>query len=658
MPGFRLFCTTFAALTIGSLLTCRYAAAQTTSLEGSWAAVEGEVHGEAIPAASLPLLGLTFDGEEVVWTIPGYPQRFGYTTYGAPDSLDLHLPREEPGAWRIPVRSQLRGDTLHLAFPLAEPFDPENGAPPPRPSGEDLYRAGAFVRLAFVRQDESPPAPELAPDEARAADAVEASAIERMTRALVAPEMEGRASGQPGGERAARLIAEWFGDAGLEPLGEDGFLQPVPLLSGRAAPISSLTVGDTTFTVGGDFAIASLPARTRLAKSADITGEVVLFGPSLGPGRIDVPLPELDVDGKIVALTASTGPDDDTGPDILRTYQALHRSGAEAVIVLLPGPLPEPFLRSPLVSGIATLDADLYGERPAHPVVLLGQPAFGALFGDGSGVRAFMSGFEPGEYAVQPTGKQVRIAYEIEETTSAPTYNVAGVIRGSDPDLRDEAVVFTAHYDAFGTHDGAVYAGAADNALGVAEMVEIARAVRALGVQPRRSLVFLAVGAEERGMLGTLHWMRHPTWPLDRVVANVNMDGGDPEAWGPLHGAIDLTRQATLADTAAEIAAAMGLPLLPNDGPAGGYSDFYDFLRAGIPAIQLMGIGGDPALSQMRMQQFGRQRAHQPGDVVDEGWDWAGPRQMAQLYLLLGLRVANANELPRMRSHSPYAERP
>ena len=129
-------------------------------------------------------------------------------------------------------------------------------------------------------------------------------------------------------------------------------------------------------------------------------------------------------------------------------------------------------------------------------------------------------------------------------------------------------------------------------------------------------------------------------------------DGGDPEAWGALHGVIDLTRRSsTLGNAAAEIGATMDLPVLPNDGVAGGYSDFYDFLRAGIPAIQLMGLGGDPALSQMRMQRFG-QRAHQPGDVIDEGWDWEGPRQMAQLYLLLGLRVANAEEPPSMQGWS------
>lgn len=648
-----------ASVTLLVVLAAASALAQRDVLRGEWLAVEGEVHGEAIPSASLPLLRFSFDGAEARWTIPGYPQRFRYTSFGAPDSLDFHLAAEEPRTWMIPVRSTLRGDTLDVAFPLAGPFDTYEGERPARPSEADLEGAGAFVRLALVRQDESPPAPELAPDEARAADAVEAAAIERMTRALVAPEMEGRGSGQPGGERATRLIAEWFREAGLEPLGDNGFLQPVPHFSGRAIPSSSLTIGDATFTVGSDFAIASLPMRTRPAMNADVTAEVVLFSPSLGSAPADAPLPTLDVKGKVVAWSVMSTPDDGTEPDLVRTYEALHRSGAEAVIILLHGPLPEPLLGTPLFSGVHTLDADLYGLRSGRPVLFLGPHAYAALFGDGSEIRDFMSSLGRGTPLVIPTGKEIRFAYEMEETTAAPTYNIAGVIRGSDPDLRDEAVVFTAHYDALGVHDGAIYAGAADNALGIAEMVEIARAIRESGMRLRRSIIFLAVGAEERGLLGTLHWTRDPTWPLDRVVANINMDGGDAEAWGPLHGVIDLTRHAALAEPAAELAASMGIPLLPNDRRGGlSSSDFYDFLRAGIPAIQLMGIGGDPALSLMRMQRYFTQRIHQPGDVIDEGWDWAGPRQMAQLYLLLGLRVANADEPPRMRLHSPYAERP
>ena len=642
------------------MLKATAAQAQEVTLHGQWVAVDGVMYDVPISDASLPLLRFTFGEKEAKWTLPAHPQTFRYTVYGegAPDSLDFHLPTDGPQTWLVPVRSQLRGDTLEVAFPITEPFDSAGGAPPARPKELRPDEPMEFLRLSLVRQSMAlPTASKLTGEESEAAVAIEAEDIERMTRALVAPEMEGRGSGQPGGERAALAIEEWFDKAGLEPLGDQGFLQEIPLFVGQASSASSLTVGDTTFQVGSDFAIATLPMRTRPDMSLDIKGEVVLFGPSLGHAPADVPLPELDVEGKIVAWIASSGPGDGSGADIIRTYEALYRSGAEAFIALFPGPLPEPLLLSPIFNSITTLDSNLYGSRPARPVILLGRQTFSALFGDGSDIRAFMSKFTPGEHAVQATGKQVAISLEIEEKTAASTYNVAGVIRGTDPDLRDEAVVYTAHYDALGLHNSEVYPGAADNALGVAEMIEIADAIRESGVRPRRSIVFLAVGAEERGMLGTLHWMRNPTWPVDRVVANINMDGGDPEAWGPLHGVVDLTRgSSTLGDVAAEIGAAMDLPVMPNDGVAGGYSDFYDFMRAGIPAIQLMGLGGDPALSQMRIQRFGGQRVHQPGDVIDEGWNWAGPRQMAQLYLLLGLRVANADEPPSIRERSTYVK--
>jgi hypothetical protein len=648
----RLYISTAVFFAAVLALTAPCAMAQESVLEGQWMAVNGDVYGERIPHASLPLLRVTFSGSEARWTIPSYPQNFRYTAWGdeAPDSLDFHLPTDEPRVWVIPVRSVLRDDTLHLAFPLSGPFDPSRGTPPRRPSGAGPESAGEFIRLSFVRAEPVGPQPAaLTAAEAAAADIVDARSIEQMTQALAAPEMEGRGSGQRGGERAAHVIADWFRDAGLEPLGEDGFLQPVPLFTGRAAPTSTLTIGDTTFHSGQGFAISSLLMRTRPEVSLRAEGEVFLFAPSLGVARASAPMPELDVKGRIVAWIVTAGPADGSEVDFMRTYEVLHRSGAEAIIPLFPGPLPEPVLLSPIFSGISTLDVDLYGSRAGRPVILLGPTAFGALFGDGSGIRAFVTGIAPGEHAVHATGKHVSISWDIEEATAAPTYNVAGVIRGSDPVLRDEAVVYTAHYDALGTVNGAVFPGAADNALGVAEMVEIARAIRQSGVRPRRSIIFLAVGAEERGMLGTLHWTRHPTWPIESVVANINLDGGDAEAWGPLHGVIDLTRVATLGDEAAEIAAALGYPLLPNNEPGLGSSDFYDFMRADIPAIQLMGIGGDPDLSLMRMQRFGAQRIHQPDDVIDEDWDWTGPRQMAQLYLLLGLRVADAEGTPAFR---------
>lgn len=634
------------------------AAAQADPLDGEWVAVGGDFFGEPLPAATLPLMRIDFHGGEATWrALPGYPTQFRYEAYGeGVDSLSFVFPTDGSRSLEIPVRSARRGDTLVLAFVNVEPFDPDQGPGPATPDMSALAEPGPYMRLVMMPAGAAtqgiPGAP---PAEERAARAIDRSDIERRTRALTAPEMEGRESGRPGGERAARTIAAWFSDAGLQPLGEDGFLQPVPLAYARASDSSSLTIGDRTFRVGGDFAVSGLPMRTRARQSLDITGEVFLFGPSLDQASADASLPELDVRGKIVAWLAVGGPPQHWERDLMRTYRALHENGAAAILVLFPEPLPEPLLRSPLFSRVAALDEDLYGGGPAPAVLLLGQAPFTALFGDGSELRSFIAGLAPGESALRPTGKQVGISYRLADSSTAATFNVIGVIPGSDATSGGEAVVYTAHYDAFGVHDGRVYAGAADNALGVAEMVEIADALTSTGTRSRRSIVFIAVGAEERGMLGTLHWIRNPTWPLDRIVANVNIDGGDAEAWGPLHGAIDLTRHATLADLAAEAGAAMGLPVLPNDGPAGlGGSDFYDFLTACIPAIQLMGIGGDPARSHERMDQFAR-RAHQPGDVIDEEWDWTGPEQMAELYLRLGLRVANGDERPGFKPGSPYA---
>lgn len=630
--------------------------AQADPPEGRWVAVGGSVHGDPIAEAALPFIRVTFDGDSASWTIPGFPQRFGYRLYGSGtvDSMDFQLPAYDDRRWTVPVRAWQRGDTLELSMILAEPFDTAGGGPPARPASPGPAKVEGHLQMLLVREGPAVTgaAPILDPAEQSAADAVDAGRIHEWTRALVAPEMEGRGAGQPGGDRAARAVARWFAEVGLEPLGEDGFLQRVPLILGRATAASSLTIDDTTFAVGGDFQLAGLVMRTRPEMRAELSGELVLFAGGVPSARADAPLPRFDVAGKVVGWAIAAVP---PGTDMFRTYEALHASGAAGVVLLSPGPLPPPALRSPFFGLVPALDADLYGERAGMPAAVLGAGPFTELFGDGGAVRELMRGAAASPSVIQPTGRRVTIAYELEDVAEAPSYNVVGVIRGSDPELRDEAVVYTAHHDALGMVDGDVYAGAADNALGTAEMVEVARAILSSGVRPRRSLVFIAAGAEERGVLGSLHWVRNPTWPLDRVVANVNLDGGDAEAFGPLRGVIDLIPISGLGDHVATIAAAYGLPALPNDEPRGrGSSDFHDFLRAGIPGTQLMGIGGDPALAPRRADRFAGELVHRPGDVIGEDWDWAGPRQMAQIYLLLGLRLANADARPAFPPTAPF----
>ena len=632
-------------------------AAQEEPLQGRWVAIRGSLYGHPIPEAARPFVQFSFAEDSASWTLPGFPQRFGYRTYGTkePDSLDFELPSEAGQQWTLPARVWRSGDTLELSLIMAEPFDPDRQGPPARPE-QGPARVPKHLHVVLVREDASAArrTPQLNATESAAAEAVDAERIERWTRALVAPEMEGRGSGQPGGERAARTIAGWFDEAGLEPLGDDGFLQRVPLILARATSSSTLTVGDTTFRVGPDFQITGFAMRTRPAMRAELSGELVLFAGGVPRARAGAPLPRFDVSDKVVGWVLPSMP---PGTDVFRTYQALHASGAAGLILVLPGPVPPPLLQSPFLNRVTALDADLFGSRPGLPLAVLGAAPFAAAFGDGAAVRQLLTRSPGSEPLVRPTGRQVTMAYQLEDVATAPTYNVVGVIRGSDPELREEAVVYTAHYDALGTVDGELYPGAADNALGTAEMIEVARAMVAAGVQPRRSIVFIAAGAEERGLLGSLHWVRNPTWPLDRVVANINMDGGDAEAYGPLHGVIGLVPSSGLENVAAQVAAPLGLMVLPNnEPPSRSSSDFHDFLNAGIPATQLMGIGGEPGLFPSRWQRFQGQLIHQPGDVIAESWSWTGARQMAQVYLLLGLRLANADERPTFPRSSPYSE--
>lgn len=617
------------------------AALQAPALDGHWVAARGAVFGTPIAPAALPHIRITFDDDSASWTVPGFPQRFAYRASG--DSLDLIMPAAGDARWVVPARVWPRGDSLEISLLLADPFAP-NGAPPSRPDARGPAKIRGHVYLVLSRAAGPAPAPDA--DMTTAAH-VAADSIRRRTEALLEPAMAGRGSGQPGGERAARLIARWFEEAGLEPLGEDGYMQRIPLVLARTAPSATLHVDSVTFQAYQDFALASLAMRTRPEMSDSVAGELALFASDIGFAPDSVPVPRIDVEGKVVGwvLPASV-----PGMDVFRTYEALHRSGAAAVLLLMAAPLPPVMLQSPLFGVVAALDTDLYGEQPAPPVITLGPGPFAALFGDASALRSFADR-PPSAAPLEATGRRVSIAYELLDMASAPAHNVVGVLRGSDPVLRDEAVILTAHYDALGQSGDVVYPGAADNALGTAEIVEIARAIGASGTRPRRSIVFLAAGAEERGVLGTLHWVRNPTWPLEDIVADINLDGGDPEAFGPLHGVIDLTPRTPLSEVAAEVSASFGLPLVPDNEPASGSSDFYDFLRAGIPAIQLMGLGGDPALSLQRMRRFGG-LAHQPGDVIGEEWDWRGPQQMARIYLQLALRIANADSVARISAEA------
>jgi Zn-dependent M28 family amino/carboxypeptidase len=259
----------------------------------------------------------------------------------------------------------------------------------------------------------------------------------------------------------------------------------------------------------------------------------------------------------------------------------------------------------------------------------------------------------------RPVALGARTAFTLANTvTSKKTANVIGRLPGADAQLSRQAVVYTAHHDHLGIKEDAklgedvIYNGAFDNGTGVAALLTMAEAMGTAPTRPRRSVLFAAVAAEEQGLLGSQYLVAHSPWPLGRLAANINMDGIN---------VMGLTRdiemiglgKSTLDDVARAILTAQRRTLRPDQMPDRGYfyrSDQFNFAKAGVPAAYFHHgtevIGKPPGWGQQWTEHFEETDYHQPSDELKPEWDWTGAVQDVTLFYELGLRVANAPEMP------------
>jgi len=265
--------------------------------------------------------------------------------------------------------------------------------------------------------------------------------------------------------------------------------------------------------------------------------------------------------------------------------------------------------------------------------------------------KASKRDFEP-----VPLGVMTSVAadVDIEKTRSA---NVLGVIPGSDPGLREEVVIYSAHHDHLGIgppneHGDTIYNGAQDNASGVAQVLAIARAFTALPAAPRRSILICLVGAEEYGSLGSKWYAANPTFPAGRIAANINYDAGN--VWGETH---DVTfiglGKSSIDESLSVVAATQGREVKPDQFPDKGYfyrSDQFSFAQIGVPAMYLDSgtdfVGRPPGWGAQQIDQFYAVHYHQPSDEYDPNWDLRGLIDDALLGFLTGLAIANADDMP------------
>jgi len=254
-----------------------------------------------------------------------------------------------------------------------------------------------------------------------------------------------------------------------------------------------------------------------------------------------------------------------------------------------------------------------------------------------------------------PLGVTTSIAFDVS-INSVESANVLGLLPGSDSELSDEVVIYTAHHDHLGigtpNEDGdAIYNGAMDNASGVAQVMAIARALKALPEAPRRSVLFALVGAEEQGLLGSKYYAAQPTFAPGKIAANLNYDGGN--IWGHTHDVTYIGLGKTTIDSIVSgIAAEQGRVVKPDQFADKGYfyrSDQFSFAQIGVPAMYL-DTGTDfvdrpPGWGEEQLNHYTDVNYHQPSDEYDPSWNFEGMISDAQLGYWTGLAIANADEM-------------
>jgi hypothetical protein len=478
---------------------------------------------------------------------------------------------------------------------------------------------------------------------AAGAQRIDTMEIRASTYFLSSDLLLGRGTGTPGERVAALYLSSELQRLGLQPLGPDGsYLLPVPLKAARIDDDGTRLVvrrgaDSTAFVSGRDFVVNTGGA----GAFHDFGGEAVLVGAAEGAARALAGAGSLR--GKVlVALGPLQGDARTLIPDWIRR-------GAAGVVVLIPDPgTLALYIRS---RGDTRYYADAAMDDPVWqpdlPVLLAGPAAARALLADAAVPDSVLRG--KALATALPLGRSLAASIRVA-LRDVPTANVAGLLPGRDPTLRDEVVVYTAHYDHLGisTPDArgdSIYNGFSDNAAGDGMLLAIAEAM--VRDRPARSVLFLFPTGEERGLLGSTYYAAHPAVPLARTIAVINLDAGAPPA-PPTEWRFAAGASSTLGETASRITRSHGWKVVL--GGASPNSDYWPFLQRGVPSIFIVpggeweGVGPEEKTRLLaRWEHY-----HEPADEWAPDFPFAGLRRYAELGLELGRAVADAPARPTL----------
>ncbi len=530
-------------------------------------------------------------------------------------------------------------------------------------------------------------APAAAPPPVASMPKIDQQKILEHIKVLSSDEYEGRAPGTKGEELSVKYIEDRFKQLNLKPGNPDGtFVQKVPLVGITGAESRPLTVTKGTTKKAFKWSDEVVAWTKHVTDGASVENSDVVFA---GYG-VEAPefnwndFKDVDVKGKTILVLvndpAVPDPSDPTKLDAKTfrgdamtyygrwTYKFEEgaRKGASAIFVIHEtGPAGYPFsvvqgnLREKFdlvnpdknmsranVEGWITLDA-------AKKILALGGQDFDALK-----KQARTREFKP-----VPLGLKASIAIK-NTLRTIDSQNVVAKLEGSDPALKDQYVVYSAHWDHLGigapVNGDKIYNGALDNASGVATVLEIARAFTGIQPKPKRSILFLMVTAEEQGLLGSQYYSTTPLYPLNKTVANINIDGINQ--WGRTKDFTVIGMGASDLDDYLKAAAdEQGRVLRPDPEPQKGFyyrSDHFNFAKQGVPALDpdsgIDFIGKDPAYGKTKRDEYTDKDYHAPSDQVKPDWDLSGAVEDAGLLLAVGYRVANADTMPEWKPGNEF----
>jgi Zn-dependent M28 family amino/carboxypeptidase len=535
--------------------------------------------------------------------------------------------------------------------------------------------ASSFIACNQTRVTEAPAPAPAGPAE----NEIQEAALVKHVQTLSSDEMEGRAPSTPGGQRAADYIAEQLKSMGVAPAGDNGtYFQEVPIVESVVNRTFTLSVPGRTYRYLEDVVAFSGTEQAR----AHVQGDVVFVGHGIvAPEQKWDDYAAANVRGKWVLIMVNDPPATPEEPDLFAgraltyygrwTYkfeEAARQGAAGAILVHTDESATYPWQ---VVQ--SSWSGTQYSLPPAPDAPALGVKAWMTNDAAVDLVRRGGQNLDQLRASAlrrdfQPVTLNLRAAATLQQRTSRKTSpNVIGVVRGTND---QQGVVFTSHYDHFGMRDAQpgdapdadrIFNGAVDNASGVSGLLLIAQSMARAAAPPSRSMYFVFTTAEESGLLGAEYYAQNPVIPMDRVAANINVDGIN--YLGPTRDIVLLgADRSTLGPMAQALAQERGRLIGEDQYPERGYffrSDHFPLAKAGVPALSISSphefTGPNAEELKKKQDAYNTTNYHQPSDEYDPTWSFAGAVEDLKFLAQLAWRIAAQDDMPRYNEGDQFA---